>query len=81
LTTDNKVKPTNNGASAPQDLKLNKNYDYTGAKRQAAYTDRLKAKGLKQVRCWIYKEDTQALKDHAEQLVLKREEAEAKKPS
>jgi len=56
------------------------NYDYTGAKRQAAYADRLKAKGLKQVRSWIYPEDTQALKDHAEELVLKRE-AEAKKPS
>jgi hypothetical protein len=50
-----------------------KNYDYTGAKRQSAYTDRLKEKGLKQVRFWIYPEDAQTLKDHAAELVAERD--------
>jgi hypothetical protein len=55
------------------------NYDYTSAKRQAAYTDRLKAKGLKQAKFWAHPDDIPKIRDYAEELVLKRE-AEAEKP-
>ena len=49
------------------------NHDYTSLKRQGAYTDRLKAKGLKQVRVWVYIDDEQNLKDYAAELVAERD--------
>tara|TARA_R110002073_G_scaffold199772_1_gene358894 strand:- start:119 stop:301 length:183 start_codon:yes stop_codon:yes gene_type:complete len=51
------------------------NYDYTGASRQASYVERLKAKGLKQTRVWVYLDDEQKVKDYAAQLVSKRGKA------
>ena len=54
------------------------NYDYTGASRQAAYVDRLKAKGLKQTRVWVYLDDVPKLKTYAAELVSEREKASEK---
>ena len=54
-------------------MTIKNNYDYTSLKRQGAYTDRLKAKGLKQVRVWVYLEDEQKLRDHAAELVEERD--------
>jgi len=49
------------------------NYDYTSASRQASFNNRQKEKGLKLVRLWVYLDDEQKLKDHAAELVSKRE--------
>ena len=38
------------------------NYDYTGASRQAAYVERLKAKGLKQTQVWAHPDDVLKIK-------------------
>jgi len=54
------------------------NYDYTGAARQSAYVERLKAKGLKQTRVWVYLDDVPKIVDFAAELVTKREKASEK---
>ena len=57
------------------------NYDYTGAARQSAYVERLKAKGLKQTRVWVYLDDVPKIVDFAAELVTKREKGQRKNES
>ena len=45
------------------------NYDYTGASRQAAYVERLKAKGMKQTQVWAHPDDVLKIRDFAAELV------------
>ena len=54
------------------------NYDYTGASRQAAYVDRLKAKGMKQAKFWSHPDDVPKLRTYAAELVSEREKASEK---
>jgi hypothetical protein len=51
----------------------NNNYDYTSAQRQAAYKDRLKAKGLKQVQIWAHPDDAAKVREYAAELVAERD--------
>ena len=48
------------------------NYDYTGASRQAAYVDRLKAKGMKQTQVWAHPDDVPKIRTYAAELASKR---------
>ena len=54
-------------------MTIKNNYDYTAASRQAAYKDRLKAKGLKQLQIWAHPDDAVKVRDYAAELVSKRE--------
>jgi phospholipase/lecithinase/hemolysin len=48
------------------------NYDYTGASRQAAYVERLKAKGMKQTQVWAHPDDVLKIRAFAAELVSER---------
>jgi len=48
-------------------------YDPAMALRQAAYVDRLKAKGLKQAKFWAHPDDVPKIRDYAAKLVAERE--------
>jgi hypothetical protein len=52
---------------------IKNNYDYTSAQRQAAYVERLKAKGLKQTQVWAHPEDIPKIRDYAAELVAERD--------
>jgi|TARA_R110002153_G_scaffold1563_2_gene7946 hypothetical protein len=52
---------------------IKNNYDYTAASRQAAYKDRLKAKGLKQVQIWAHPDDAAKVREYAAELVAERD--------
>lgn len=54
------------------------NYDYTGAARQSAYVDRLKAKGMKQTQVWAHPDDVPKIRTYAAELVSEREKASEK---
>ena len=54
-------------------MTIKNNYDYTGASRQAAYVERLKAKGLKQTQVWAHPEDIPKIRDYAAELVAERD--------
>ena len=54
-------------------MTIKNNYDYTGASRQAAYVERLKAKGLKQTQVWAHPEDIPKIRDYAAELVSERD--------
>ena len=54
-------------------MTIKNNYDYTSASRQAAYVDRLKAKGLKQAKFWAHPDDLPKIRDYAAKLVAERD--------
>ena len=54
-------------------MTIKNNYDYTSAQRQAAYVERLKAKGLKQTQVWAHPEDIPKIRDYAAELVAERD--------
>jgi hypothetical protein len=56
-------------------MTIKNNYDYTGASRQAAYVERLKAKGLKQTQVWAHPDDVPKIRTYAAELVSKRGKA------
>jgi hypothetical protein len=57
---------------------IKNNYDYTSAQRQAAYVERLKAKGLKQTQVWAHPDDVLKIRDFAAELVSEREKESEK---
>ena len=56
-------------------MTIKNNYDYTGAARQSAYVERLKAKGLKQTQVWAHPDDVPKIRTYAAELVSKRGKA------
>jgi len=56
-------------------MTIKNNNDYTSASRQASYVERLKAKGLKQTRVWVYLDDVPKIRTYAAELVSKRGKA------
>ena len=59
-------------------MTVKNNYDYTGASRQAAYVERLKAKGMKQTQVWAHPDDVLKIRAFAAELVSEREKASEK---